>query len=262
MKFHPYSEVFPLLEGAQFDELVADIKIFGLREKIWTYNDKILDGRNRYLACQKAKKKPEFRAFRGTEAGALALVVSANIARRHLNPSQLAMAAARIATARAGDNQHSEVGSIETTSKLVGASKGSTKRARKVLDQGSAALVEAVDRGEVAVSRAAAVTDLPKPQQLAAAKAKPEPEPAEDWAPEIGEDERLAAIEREQAATLDKLLAADDRLGHALEELKRKDAEIAVLKLSRDGYQNQCGELVRRLKRLQSKLDRLEKQAA
>lgn len=274
MKFHPFAEVFPLLDGAPLDELITDIKTFGLREKIWLYEGKVLDGRNRYLACQKAKIKPQYREFKGTSGGALALVVSANLQRRQLTFEQRAMALARIsALNQQGGDRRSEdfktaravLKSDEELADQAGISSDSVQRARKIVDQGSKPLQAAVERGEIPLKKAASVVDLPKSEQLAAAKAKPEKKEEsteEDWEPQIGEDERLAAIEREQAATLDKLLSADDRLGHALEELKRKDAEIAVLKLSRDGYQNQCGELVRRLRRLQSKLDRLEKKAA
>lgn len=265
MRFHPYSEVFPLLAADELDELADDIKAFGLREPIWLYEGQILDGRNRYLACQRAGIEPQTRTYKGTEKGALALVVSANVARRHLSPSQLSMASARIASLRAGDNQHTEGVSIETSSKMVGASVGSSKRARKVLDAGSKPLVAAVDSGEVTVSRAAAVTNLPKREQLAAAKAKPESEPApepDDAIPDPTEEERLVAFEREHAASLEKLLAADDKLAAAYAEIKRQAAEIASLKLARDGFQNKSAALIKQVKALQRENERLKRKAA
>ena len=51
--FHPLADIFPLLEGDAFDELVADIKANGLREKMDLYEGKIIDGRNRHRALQR-----------------------------------------------------------------------------------------------------------------------------------------------------------------------------------------------------------------
>lgn len=267
MKFHPYSEIFPLLAGSEFDSLVEDIARHGLREPLWLYKGKILDGRNRFLACQKARVRPNTRQFRGDDEEALAFVVSANIQRRHLNESQRAMAAARIATLRNGQRSDLIEGvPIGTASEMANASDRSTKRARKVLDKGSKELVRAVDAGEIPVSRAATVVDLPKREQLAAATKKDEPEskdPSDDrWKPEDDEDGRLAAIEREQEASLQKWLDADDKLAAANTEIKRLAAEVAVLKISRDGYQNRCGEQARIIKALRTRLAKLEKSAA
>jgi hypothetical protein len=262
MKFHSYSEIFPLIEGADFDALVADVKAHGLREKITLYEGKILDGRNRFLACQKAKVRPLYRKFTGKDA--LAFVVSLNIARRHLNASQLAMASARLATLRNGQRSDEVAGvSIETAATIVGASAGSTKRARQVLDKGSAALVRAVDSGEIPVSRAATVTDLPKAEQLAAAKEKPAkdaPELAEGWEPEPGEGEHLAALEKELAESVDKVMAADDKLATAFAEIKRQAGEIASLKLSRDGFMNGKLTITKLLKTEQRKYAKLQRE--
>ena len=106
--FHPLADLFPLMEGAEFDALVADIKANGLREKIDLYQGKVVDGRNRYLALQRLGTDPSAdpsKYFRkaiyahsvggeiasheqDNDARVLAYVISKNIHRRHLTPEQ------------------------------------------------------------------------------------------------------------------------------------------------------------------------------
>lgn len=263
MKFHPFAEVFPLIDGAEFDALVEDIKTHGLREKIVRYQGKVLDGRNRFLACQKAKVKPQFRDFKGSEEAAIAFVVSANMARRHLTFEQRALAAARIATLRKGDNQHTAraASSQSDAAEKLGVSTDSVQRARKVVEQGSKALQEAVEAGDVPLKKAAAVVDLPKSEQLAAATAKPKKPDVDDdrWVPDEDEDEKLAQAEKDYSASIDKVMGADDKLAAAHTEIKRQSAEIASLKVSRDGYLNGKAGVTKLLKKEQRRADDLQR---
>jgi ParB-like chromosome segregation protein Spo0J len=57
MDFHPLANLFPLIDGAEFNELVADISEHGLHEAIVIYEDKILDGRNRFRGARPRQQR-------------------------------------------------------------------------------------------------------------------------------------------------------------------------------------------------------------
>src|SRR5215469_15251376 len=82
---HPLSKLFPPISPDDFDKLAADIKLNGLHQPIVRYQGKILDGNNRYRACELVKIAPKFTDFNGDDAQARNFVISANIHRRHLD---------------------------------------------------------------------------------------------------------------------------------------------------------------------------------
>lgn len=272
MKFHELSTIFPMIEGPAFDDLIADIKANGLREKIWLYEGKILDGRNRYLACNKAKVKVLTRSYNGNDP--LGFVISLNMQRRHLSESQRGMAAARISTLR--DGQKTAAAPIGAPGSAPGVSqtqaatrmnvgRRTVQRAHEVLEKGSKPLQAAVDAGEISVSKAASVVDLPKSEQLAAAKA-PAEKPEEDglnlderWSPTQDDDAHLALLDKEYEASIEKVMGASDQMKAAAAEIKRQAAEIATLKLSRDGYMNERREVIQRYKKLLRENDGLKR---
>ena len=94
---HPFADAFPLIDGDEFDQLVMDIKKNGLREPIVLNHDRtvLVDGRNRYRACEAAGADPVFETLpeRYTEPLILDLIVSMNMARRQLNQGQRALMA-------------------------------------------------------------------------------------------------------------------------------------------------------------------------
>ena len=151
LQFHPLADIFPLVEGAEFDELVADIREHGLHEPIVVFEDKILDGRNRYRACEAAGVEPTFTAYTGDDP--TAYVVSLNLRRRHLDESQRAMVAAKLATLKLGDNQHSEGLPIGRSSELLNVGERTVARAREVQEHGTPELVSAVERRAVPCRR-------------------------------------------------------------------------------------------------------------
>jgi ParB-like chromosome segregation protein Spo0J len=90
-EFHAISNIFPMMEGDDFDDLVADIKANGLLEPIWLHPDgRIIDGRNRYRACQEAGIEPQFQEWEPDGRSLATFVLSKNIHRRQLTSSQRA----------------------------------------------------------------------------------------------------------------------------------------------------------------------------
>jgi N6-adenosine-specific RNA methylase IME4/ParB-like chromosome segregation protein Spo0J len=163
LAFHPLADLFPLIEGAEFDELVADIRAHGVREPIWIYQGKILDGRNRYRAAQVAGVECPWRTYDGDDP--IGFVISLNLKRRHLSESQRAMVAAKLATFRLGDNQHSEGLPIGRGSELLNVGERSVARAREVQEHGAPELIRAVESGAVSVSAAADIATQPLDEQ-------------------------------------------------------------------------------------------------
>jgi ParB-like chromosome segregation protein Spo0J len=157
LEFHPIANLFPLMQGQEFDALVLDIKTNGLREAITLLDDKILDGRNRYRACVAAGVEPIFRQYDGN-GSPLAFVISLNLHRRHLDESQRGMVAAKVATLRDGERQVGKFAEVPTqpeAAKMLNVSERTTRSARKVLDHGTPEMIAAVEQAKIAVSVAA-----------------------------------------------------------------------------------------------------------
>lgn len=194
LPFHPLANIFPLIEGAEFDELVADMRAHGFRqgEEIVLFEGQILDGRNRYRAAIAAgifpedadpKTRWEFMEFSTdgvdgcfTEveitAGPLAYVISKNLHRRHLNESQRAYVAAQLANLGHGGPRHGDQAanlpletsgaqvSQEEAARLLNVSERSVRSAKAVQERGTPEIQHAVAQGRMPVSQAAIAVRL------------------------------------------------------------------------------------------------------
>jgi hypothetical protein len=173
---HPACDLFPLMSDPELDDLAQDIRRNGLRAPIVLDHDQILDGRNRLLACLRVNAEARFERWKGS-GSPVAWLVSVNLHRRHLSPSQRAMIAARALTvleaeARARQGRRTDLGAIlresergrasEKAAALVGVAPRTVDHAKVVLRQGSPGVVEAVERGALSVSAAAALAYQPK----------------------------------------------------------------------------------------------------
>lgn len=192
-----------MMGDAELRALADDIKAHGQQEWCVLYQGKLLDGRNRWRACQLLGVEPET-CERDDEPGfdPIGYVVSHNLHRRHLKESQRAMVAAKLKKmlepeakerqrkgggdkkSKAAKPQKSVVANLpqaisngqktrDQAAALLNVSGKSVDHAATVLEAGSKQLVQAVELGEVAVSKAASVAKtIDKPKQLAAATEK------------------------------------------------------------------------------------------
>ena len=174
-EFHPVAGIFPLMQGKEYEGLRDDIRENGLIEPIWLHADgRIIDGRNRYIACADLGVTPVYRMYDGDDIGLVKFVVSLNLKRRHLDESQRDMVAAKIANLPIGANQYgslnldSHIGvTLQDAADLLNVSRAGVASAKKVLNEGVPELVDAVESGEVSVSAAAEVAKLPPDEQIA-----------------------------------------------------------------------------------------------
>lgn len=104
-----------------------------------------------------------------TRQDAMIFALRAQLGRRNLNASQLAIGLAELSKI-VGKNGTPGVLNLESAAKEAGISTQTAYNAKKVSEQGSKPLVDSVKAGETAVSDAVAVADLPKPEQTAALK--------------------------------------------------------------------------------------------
>ena len=102
MEFHTLASIFPLMTDAEYAALKADIAQYGMRQPIITWQNKIVDGRNRYNVCIELGIEPQFQEWDGN-GDLLAFIVSQNLHRRHLNESQRAVIAEQLANMRQGE---------------------------------------------------------------------------------------------------------------------------------------------------------------
>jgi RNase H-fold protein (predicted Holliday junction resolvase) len=93
-KVHPVADLFPMMTDEELNDLGADIKANGLLHAIvLDGNGDLIDGRNRMEGCRRGEVPPTFVAL--GERDPVALILSANVTRRHLSKGQQAMAVAK-----------------------------------------------------------------------------------------------------------------------------------------------------------------------
>ena len=162
---------------------------------------------DRHQACEIAKVNPRTIDYKGSDP--VAFVRSANWHRRHLSASQRALAQVQLSEWATAGNQpkgailHPPL-TVSQMATTAGVSERSIQHAKQVEESGSAALKAAVKVGDVSISTAAKIAQLPKKDQAAAMEAPPEPQytPLDAAHDQIGELQTALALVRSALTTL------------------------------------------------------------
>jgi N6-adenosine-specific RNA methylase IME4 len=164
---HPAAILFPMLPPDELQALADDIKTNGLQQPIVMFGAQLLDGRNRWKACELAGVEPKVRDWSGESP--TAFVISVNVKRRHLTPGQLAVVAVEAlplfeeeAKKRQGKRSdispklgESERGkAAEKAAEAVGASRSYVEQV-KAIREVAPELVEKIKTGEIKITEAA-----------------------------------------------------------------------------------------------------------
>jgi ParB-like chromosome segregation protein Spo0J len=171
MEFHPLAEIFPLMEGEALSALVEDIRKNGLKSQITLYEDKIIDGRNRWRACKELNLPFGTKKLNGEDP--LAFVMSENLHRRHLTKQQSALAAARAANMRQGERTDIQPSanlqkvSQDDAAKLFKVSPRSVATAARILKEGNDADIAEADSGAASLGDISNRIKKRQPEELA-----------------------------------------------------------------------------------------------
>ena len=261
---HPLSAAFPDMNPEEFQDLLSSIKIHGQREPITLFENKILDGWHRYQACQKLEISPATYEFDGEDP--VSYVIDLNLNRRHLSPSQKALAVVScnswrgvgkpVIPPRGGINCRQDDISATDMAKRAGVGTRTIERAKQVVNTGDQETLDKVRKGAISLSQALKAIDNADPSNAP-------PKPIEPRLPAAvsqdtyqslkAEHESLKALYQElfdNAEEMAKELQILESIkeNEHVELMKQMQVEIDSLTISRDKWQNECAELKKQVK--------------
>lgn len=202
MEFHEYANIFPMMNSTEFDELCKDMAEHGYRPEcpIITYKGAILDGRNRFKATEAVGVLPMFTEYCGDDP--LAFVLAQNLHRRHLNETQRAGVAGRLATLNnGGDRKTNQFANLQTetvtqadAAKMLNVSPR-TVATFKAVERDAPELVSLMESGEMSAHQAQKKAKEKQRNQERAqiAEAGQAVEPSNKWAVYHGDIEVWSA---------------------------------------------------------------------
>lgn len=187
-ELHPACAAFPPLDEVALQELADSIRQSGQRDAITLMPDgRILDGRCRWDACERAGVEPRTEVFDGDEGAAISFVLDRNARRRHMTKPELILAIA--ALERLGPPHLHKSQRFITASEVArkaGAGTATMQRAREIIERGASNVIDMVKREEIGIETAAIVL-----------RSKPTAEEQASWTPQ---SVKRAAREAKDAA--------------------------------------------------------------
>ena len=270
---HPLSAAFPAMTAEEFQELKDSIELLGVQNPITLHDGMVIDGWHRYTAAL-AVGLPCPTVELAQDIDPRDFVMAQNKARRHVTKAQLAMAVTAVYQWMPPHREkaHTECDLPKKANSelesIAGVHTNTITQAKTVTAQAAPAVVDAVNRGELGLPKAAAIAKLPKEEQ-AAAIAKPihkkeAPEPQQQEEDEYTELDALADQVRDlqaEVARLKLLVPAEADEGNDM--LKEMQHEMATLRqankaitIARDRFQAENAELKRQCVWLKKQLDK------
>lgn len=213
LNFHPAANIFPLFDDSRLAELADDIKAFGQREPIKLYDGLILDGRNRYRACEVLGIEPVFEEL-PRDINPWSYVWSLNGARRDLTTDQ------RYLIWKKCDEQSTEW--IEEQRKRQAEASRKRSEATKAQPRTEAGEFLPVERVSAQVVQIPEAAKDPTPTRTAKAIASKT---------NRGTVERLDAISDKRPDLADRILTGELKTAQALRIIKKDelDTKLAAL---------------------------------
>ncbi len=174
---HPAADLFPMIPEADLERLAVDIKQNGLLRPITMYQGKVLDGRNRLLACNRSGTEYRFEQFEDLgHLSPTAWVLSQNLYRRHLNLSEsqralIAASAKELLEAEAAERKENPspderaMPAREQAAKAAGISMRTVENAEEIRKRAVPELIDAIQQGKTSMRAASYLVDEPEDRQ-------------------------------------------------------------------------------------------------
>jgi site-specific DNA-methyltransferase (adenine-specific) len=239
---HELATLFPPMTDEEFAGLKDDIARNGVHQPVAVWREQVIDGRHQYQACHDLGIEAPLRHL-DDDADPVSFVLSANMSRRQLSPSQKAIITAQLPLVVNGSNQYTvESGGVKVGTKFfvphsqeqralwAGITPRYQSDADGIVKDGAPDIIEKVRNGDITVNDAIVVVRAQRKTKAAAKKAEKERREAEEKAKAEKEAAEKAKAERE--ATI--LEAAIERVEDAQARGKPITLQEAVKAIRRE----------------------------